>query len=310
MSSSQIPDSKTNIQTETHPGEVLKAEREKRGISTKGIAQALNLPERFIEYLEKGEFNLLPGHTFARGYIRNYAKFLGLANGEDLVSFFDNCTGTNALGSSVSNLKQIKQLKHFSNNIYWFISFIAVIIVIGVVFIWWQGRSFEVAVTNETVVVEPNTIDTSNVIPLAVPLEQTSQPLIEASANDNVTSTPLALDVTSTSAPESQQPANSQPITSAQTSVPVLTNENTTVGVGEGRLQANFTSNCWVSVTDAAGNILINKLMTAGTSFDVKGKAPLDIILGAPTAATVTYNGKPVTIDAKKGSSYRAKLGQ
>jgi hypothetical protein len=48
-----------------------------------------------LSNLEAGAFDKLPGHTFARGYIRAYAKLLGMDQAV-LVQQFDQSTGTDA----------------------------------------------------------------------------------------------------------------------------------------------------------------------------------------------------------------------
>lgn len=81
-----------------NPGEVLRLAREKKGWQVAEVATQLNLTVQSLAQLEAGEFDRLPGHTFARGYVRAYAKLLGLDQGV-LVEQFDRFTGTDATGS-------------------------------------------------------------------------------------------------------------------------------------------------------------------------------------------------------------------
>ena len=59
-------------------GAMLTATREEHGLSIADVAQALKLTQRQVEALETERFDLLPGVAFARGFLRNYARFLGL----------------------------------------------------------------------------------------------------------------------------------------------------------------------------------------------------------------------------------------
>ncbi len=70
------------------------------------MAGQLNLTENSLRQLENGAFDKLPGHTFSRGYIRAYAKLMGLDQAE-LVNSFDHFTGTNASGSTVQSLGRV-----------------------------------------------------------------------------------------------------------------------------------------------------------------------------------------------------------
>jgi cytoskeleton protein RodZ len=59
-------------------GENLRREREMRGVSLEEISTATKISSRFLGALEAEEFSKLPGGIFTRGFIRAYAKYLGL----------------------------------------------------------------------------------------------------------------------------------------------------------------------------------------------------------------------------------------
>ncbi|PKO34499.1 MAG: hypothetical protein CVU34_07025 [Betaproteobacteria bacterium HGW-Betaproteobacteria-7] len=59
-------------------GEQLAAARQSRGLAVVDVAQALKLGVRQVEALESGDWQALPGQTFIRGFVRNYARLLGL----------------------------------------------------------------------------------------------------------------------------------------------------------------------------------------------------------------------------------------
>lgn len=59
-------------------GELLRGEREKRGLSYRQVAQVTMLRQHFLEALENEDWNKLPPSVFVRGYIKSYAKALGL----------------------------------------------------------------------------------------------------------------------------------------------------------------------------------------------------------------------------------------
>jgi cytoskeleton protein RodZ len=59
-------------------GEHLKRERELRGVSLDEIAAATRIKTTFLEALENGRWDELPGGAFNRGFVRATAHFLGL----------------------------------------------------------------------------------------------------------------------------------------------------------------------------------------------------------------------------------------
>jgi cytoskeleton protein RodZ len=57
-------------------GEQLSTARKARGLEVVDVAQALKLGPRQVEALENGDWQGLPGHTFIRGFVRNYARLV------------------------------------------------------------------------------------------------------------------------------------------------------------------------------------------------------------------------------------------
>src|SRR5687767_14580309 len=69
-------------------GEELRREREIRGISLKEIADATKISKRFLEALERNDHKTLPAPVFTRGFVREYARYVGL-NVEDMVNRYN-----------------------------------------------------------------------------------------------------------------------------------------------------------------------------------------------------------------------------
>lgn len=59
-------------------GDLLRQARESRGLSVGEIARTLKLGERQLEALEASQWSGLPGHTFIRGFVRNYARLVNI----------------------------------------------------------------------------------------------------------------------------------------------------------------------------------------------------------------------------------------
>ena len=68
-------------------GEEIRRERELRDISLKEIAEATKISIRFLEALEQNNFDILPGGIFNRGFVRSYARFIGL-DSEEMVNAY------------------------------------------------------------------------------------------------------------------------------------------------------------------------------------------------------------------------------
>jgi len=59
-------------------GAALAAAREEMNLSISDVARHLKLTSAQIEALEEGAYERLPGRVFVRGFLRNYAKLLGV----------------------------------------------------------------------------------------------------------------------------------------------------------------------------------------------------------------------------------------
>jgi helix-turn-helix protein/uncharacterized protein DUF4115 len=69
-------------------GEELRREREIRGISLKEIADATKISKRFLEAIERNDHRTLPAPVFTRGFVREYARYVGL-NAEEMVNRYN-----------------------------------------------------------------------------------------------------------------------------------------------------------------------------------------------------------------------------
>jgi hypothetical protein len=71
----------THEPTETEGGSIgarLRQERLRFGRSLEQIGLALRIRQTFLKAIEEGKYELLPGSTYAIGWVRTYAEFLGI----------------------------------------------------------------------------------------------------------------------------------------------------------------------------------------------------------------------------------------
>ncbi|WP_277759161.1 RodZ family helix-turn-helix domain-containing protein [Pseudomonas sp. A34-9] len=333
-----------------NPGETLRQARESNGWSLAEVALKLNLTVTSLSNLEAGAFDKLPGHTFARGYIRAYAKLLGMDQ-TVLVQQFDQSTGTDSQGSNVHALGRIEEPVRVSHTILRIVSLLLLIAVIGGGFVWWQDQTslrtkdvaslapehVEVEGADGTTQIHPidepedqaveeNQSDSSTA--LALPQSETTAESTGAEAASPATApTAAAAPAVTPAAPvhtpapvvaNPATPAPSVPATPAPTvtapvvpATPAPTAEAAAPVAGDGQVQLQFSADCWAQVTDGRGKVLFSGLKHKGDSVSVSGKPPLAVRLGVARAAQVSYNGQPVDIAPfTSGETARLKLGQ
>ncbi len=61
-------------------GERLYVERKKQNLSVADVAKAIHLAEKVIDAIERSDVDQLPQPTFVQGYLRAYAKYLGVSD--------------------------------------------------------------------------------------------------------------------------------------------------------------------------------------------------------------------------------------
>jgi cytoskeleton protein RodZ len=317
--------------TRTNPGETLRQARESKNWSLPDVALRLNLTVTSLSNLEAGDFDKLPGHTFARGYIRAYAKLMNLDQ-TALVSQFDQYTGTDGKGSNVHALGRIEEPVRLSHNILRIVSLLLLIALVGGGFLWWQDQATMRGKEPTNIGMEHVEVEsadgTTQIHPLDEPEDQAvaesqngaSAPLpLNNGATDAQAPAPVPAAVPNTPAPAGTSaatmaaPAHTAPVptATAPTTAPAVTADATPVPAGAGRVQVQFAADCWTQVTDGNGKVLTSGLKRKGDSLDVNGKPPLTLRLGFARGAQVSYNGQPVDVAPfTSGETARLKLGQ
>ena len=69
-------------------GDILRAEREKQGLTIDDVTRETSIREIYLEAIEKGDYDALPGDVYAKGFIRNYSRFLQM-DGDALLQKYD-----------------------------------------------------------------------------------------------------------------------------------------------------------------------------------------------------------------------------
>lgn len=328
-----------------NPGELLRLAREKRDWSQAEVARKLNLTVSSLNHVETGAFDKLPGHTFARGYIRAYAKLMDLDQAA-LVEAFDRYTGTHAKGSEVHSLGRIEEPVRLSHNILRGVSLLLLVAVVGGGFVWWQDqgslRGKDLAkIALEHVEVE-SADGTTQIHPLDEPEDQA------VTAGQQPESAPLALEqgtteqpaaaaeqapaspaptVAAVPAPAPSQPAASAPAIAPAPVVPatpapaavaptapaaaVAAAEPAAVPAGSAKVSIQFVADCWTQVSDGNGKVLFSAIKRKGDNLELTGKPPFAVRLGFARGAQVSYNGQAVDVAPfTSGETARLKLGQ
>lgn len=262
------------------PGARLRAARELAGLSLDQVAQQLKLAPRQVKALEEESFGELPGRTFSRGFVRNYARLLNL-DAEDLLAQLPEAVqaplDAPSLHSTATTIAELPTATSPRAGFgRWLIPFVLVAcIVAAAAYEWYRGGLVTPG--------EPQR---------ASPAPQPKAPAVAISQLPN----PLAED----GAPASDAPgaaeAAARAETTANASVPAEASPASNEAKGDAPLVLSYAGPSWTEIRDRDGQLLVSRLIAADTVESVRGSAPFEVVLGNAQSVSVLYLGKPVDL--------------
>ena len=263
-------------------GELMIAARERWNLSAGDVARQLRLALRQVQALEANRFESLPGNTFVRGFIRNYAKVVQI----DPATFLDAYERTRPQTHAPETWPRNERIDFTAKPMpkwVWYLVGVAVAAMLIPVIIYFalQGDELpEKPLAQAPISAESNVSAELAQTPLNLPLPPAG------SSNDALIAAAPAV------ALPQLEPAT-QPLL-----VPDLA-----PGVGGAEsarahpiLKLNFEGNAWVEIRDKSGKKIFSEISRAGSEQVVQGEPPLSLIVGDAAKVRITYNGSPVDL--------------
>jgi len=146
------PASLDNTAPSSGPGRLLHQARQDLRLAPEDVAQILHLSPKQIIALEQDDYKNLPGPTYVRGYLRNYAQLLGLSPDKVLKSYNSLTIPSNPI--SMPKSAPPPQVTS-SDRVIKAATLGVVAVVLGLVYLWWRSHEDvpDVAVTPPPAVV-------------------------------------------------------------------------------------------------------------------------------------------------------------
>ena len=121
---------------ERGPGARLREAREAAGITVEKVATSLLLDSDTIRALEADAFDRLPAPTFVRGYLRGYARVVGLPAGPILEMYNRRGFEPPPLATGVSESSQA----HTSDTAVRLVTYAVAAVLVVLVALWWHSQ--------------------------------------------------------------------------------------------------------------------------------------------------------------------------
>ena len=118
------------------PGAYLRKAREDANMTVEKVATALLLHTAIVEALEADEYDRLPAPTFVRGYLRGYARVLGLPSRPVLEMYDRQGFEPPALAPEVTESKQA----HTSDAVVRLATYAVAAVLVLLVGLWWNSQ--------------------------------------------------------------------------------------------------------------------------------------------------------------------------
>ncbi len=254
----------SNIQAPTNaqrPGERLRQARLFKQRELKEIASELNIPERILIAIEADEYKSLPEPAFIRGYLRSYARLLGVDSDILITQFNEIYTSATGLSSnhSLENspLQQLAKLQSKTRKSKRWMLWL--LIPIGLVILFLILRPIVKRVVDSPAVTNGET------------------PTVTLSENMHTGQGGVANIITS---------PTSQPL-SALPSPAVSAND---------QLVLTFSKSSDATVEDATGKTLASGTHGTGEPLTLSGVSPFSITLEDAASVSLTLNGEHVDL--------------
>jgi cytoskeleton protein RodZ len=277
------PDHTTPLPVASTAGAQLRAAREAAGWSQETVAQQLKLAPRQVRAIEEDDYARLPGRTFVRGFVRNYARLVRL-DPTAVMASLPRGDGTSPLDrpslTAVSRPMVELPVANVRRNSWarWLIplALLAIVAAAGVYeFMRNAGGSRRPPAENAAVSPPPVPASPSTALP---------NPLASAKTES------------ATPAEKSAGAASNATTPTAESIAPAATGATPSAAASDAPLLLTFKEKSWVEVKDGNGAAIFMQTSAAGTTQTLSGTPPLDVSIGNAAGVTVTYRGQSIDI--------------
>lgn len=239
-------------------GRRLTEARKSRGYSVDKVAEELNILKRYIQAFEEENFSALPQFIYARGFLVNYAKFVGL-DGEEIARLFERSYPDNMrqkeVVSPLTPMGTVVRGRSLMRINLWLVAGVIGLVIFGFILL----KIINTATSKKE---ESDFTQNSQVL---TPAEQAQGASIGGSGS--------AINIAGNNTTETK---------------------NTTAS-DTGVVDIWSKGDVSIKITDKNGNVLMQGLQSRG-GYQLKGNVPLTVEIDNPAQVDLSFNQKPVRL--------------
>lgn len=273
----------------------LQDTRVEAGLSLTDIAHTLRISQHYLQAIEDCNLDVMPERVYTLGFIRSYAKYLGL-NGEEIVKRFKN----EIMGEEIPNTTYVATRLNEESSLpsRTLIYAITALLVLGSIGSWLYSHVFFIPDSQPTAMptVIKNEIDQSlmtEALPSTMAVQDTATvaPIREINSVNNTVNNPVDNKI---------ETVNQHEI-SAATSTSSTEMINAHNGIVTNTIKLVFTELSWIEIKDAHGKIMLSKDMNPGESYDITPQEGMRFSTGNAGGITVKQADQADFIMGKHG---------
>jgi cytoskeleton protein RodZ len=282
-------------------GQRLKAERERRGLSSQKAADELHLDGWVVDALEADDYERIGPSVYAKGHLKRYAALLGLSPSDIVAGYESRAQAPKPAASHPSNVRLRTDTPAVSNLPWPQIvgSIAAVLLVLGV--LWWKpwhergaGRdSGQPLAANPSAASSGNATDSAGAAANRAAASSAAPPTSPSSSAPSSAARltpPPAAAGSAAATPGTPSSPSPSPSPSASSEADAM------AGLGRARLRLSFSADSWVDVHDAAGRRAFAGNGRANSVKTIAGAAPMRVYLGFASGVQLEINNRAVAI--------------
>lgn len=327
MSDTQSYDNVTTSSPIATPGELLSRQREALGVPLTDAARALNLRPAVVDGLEQDNYEEIPVAAYRRGYLRAYAKYLGMDDRLVLEAYQAN-HGSTETDRRVAPVSVTRPPSRIGAWLFKLVTLLVIVALIAVTVMWWQSRggSEPPSMGSNPSLEEGGSSDTP--ADNATPTEQTlaATPQLSNNAPAQQTGTAEGVDegaanaataaiesaAESSTSAEGAEAAELTAADTAEQADAATDSEDSTVetapATNPNLLELTFNEQSWTEIFDANNQRVFVGLQTPGTTASVEGEPPFRLTIGNATGVELRYEGEDVNLVQRAGANNVARF--
>ncbi|MCB1760718.1 MAG: helix-turn-helix domain-containing protein [Gammaproteobacteria bacterium] len=294
------------------PGRQLKTVREAEGLELSRVAVLLHLSEAKLEALEADDYGQLPGAVFVQGYLRNYARLLGVPVEPVLNAYH----AANPRGARAPDLR-LSKVRHEVGSGHAVVKLVTwgiVILLLALLVVWWRGYlqwPMQLPGVGQSTDASGFSSDETN---LPDDGAGALQPVTEVDASGEAALTlprfapepePASLPAESLVPEPAPEPEAESPVTpeaapsgepTTATVEPPAAAEPTPISPPAARVVLEFSGTSWTKIQDASGEFRVEGQIKAGARQALEGLPPYRLVLGNASVVRMLVDGEELDL--------------